>query len=283
MHFGKLREVFVHNMPKKKNLLHFLHKCHGFRQMSKLQSPDPRRLAKALKRRKRPDPLHILAEASLKENGTKYLSHNTNPKKFWAVWVNFGFFQAIYRFSPLTGLTPRATLHLGNSILQKLSISRLVMKSYICSSMAKRFYEVLGLQKVKKQAKNNFLPHFLHTESSLGRLQFWRGKWQPNSEIPLGLESRHPEFSNKPTFASFGHLKGPQKCSQRRATRQDLARNPSGKLLRISAYSSAKRSFDCVWLFGVYFYPSCCKWCKFMTLLQLCISSGRFIHEIGEN
>ena len=30
-----------------------------------------RRLAKAQKRRKRPDPLHILAEASLKEQGTK--------------------------------------------------------------------------------------------------------------------------------------------------------------------------------------------------------------------
>ena len=30
-----------------------------------------RRLVKAQKRRKRPDPLHILAEASLKEHGTK--------------------------------------------------------------------------------------------------------------------------------------------------------------------------------------------------------------------
>jgi hypothetical protein len=30
-----------------------------------------RRLAKAQKRRKRPDPLHILAEASLKDQGTK--------------------------------------------------------------------------------------------------------------------------------------------------------------------------------------------------------------------
>ena len=30
-----------------------------------------RQLAKALKRRKRPDPLHILAEASLKDQGTK--------------------------------------------------------------------------------------------------------------------------------------------------------------------------------------------------------------------
>ena len=41
-----------------------------------------RRLAKAQKRRKRPDPLHILPEASLKDQGTKWPSHSTNPKKF---------------------------------------------------------------------------------------------------------------------------------------------------------------------------------------------------------
>ena len=64
-----MREVFVHNVPKKKNLLHFLHRCHGFIETSKLQSLDPRRLAKALKRRKRPDPLQILAKASLIEHG----------------------------------------------------------------------------------------------------------------------------------------------------------------------------------------------------------------------
>ena len=71
MNLGKLREVFVQNMPKNKNLLHFFQRCHGCREMSKLQSSDPRRLAKALKRWKRPDPLHILAEASLKDQGTK--------------------------------------------------------------------------------------------------------------------------------------------------------------------------------------------------------------------
>ena len=94
------------------------------------------------------------------------------------------------------------------------------MKSSTCSSIAKIFYEVLGLQKVKKQAKNDFLPHFWHTESSLGRLQFWRGKWPPNLEIPLGSESRHPDLSSKLTLAPFGHLEVPQKCSQRRATHQ---------------------------------------------------------------
>lgn len=33
----------------------------------------------------------------------------------------------------------------------------------------------------------------------------------PNSKIPLGLESRHPDLSNKPTFTSFGLREVPQK------------------------------------------------------------------------
>ena len=39
MNFGKLREVFVRNMPRKKNLFHFLHRYHGFEEMSKISLP----------------------------------------------------------------------------------------------------------------------------------------------------------------------------------------------------------------------------------------------------
>ena len=73
MNFGKLREVFVHNMPKKKNLFHFLHRCHGLREMSKISARTKvlqGRLAKTQKRKKTPDPLQILAKASLAEHGT---------------------------------------------------------------------------------------------------------------------------------------------------------------------------------------------------------------------
>jgi len=31
-----MRDFFVHNRPSKKNLLEFLHKFHGFREMSKI-------------------------------------------------------------------------------------------------------------------------------------------------------------------------------------------------------------------------------------------------------
>jgi len=73
MYFGKLREVFVHNMPKNKNLLHFMHRCHGFKEMSKIPARTKvlqGRLAKTQKRKKTPDPLQILAKASLAEHGT---------------------------------------------------------------------------------------------------------------------------------------------------------------------------------------------------------------------
>jgi len=39
MNLGKLREFFVQNRPRKENIFHFLHRCHGFREMSKIQLP----------------------------------------------------------------------------------------------------------------------------------------------------------------------------------------------------------------------------------------------------
>jgi len=39
MNLEKVSEVFVQNRPRKKHLLHFLHRCHGFREMSKIQLP----------------------------------------------------------------------------------------------------------------------------------------------------------------------------------------------------------------------------------------------------
>jgi len=92
---------------------------------------------------------------------------------------------------------------------------------------------------------NNTLPWgslIWHILTSLGRFDFWQGKWTPNWKIPVGLESRLKELSNKPTISSFWHLKVPQKWSQRRATRQAEARDPSGKFSKFSLYSSEKRS-----------------------------------------
>ena len=157
--------------------------------------------------------------------------------KFQEILSNFGqfwLFCATHRFLLWTRSTPRTTLKMGKSIYKKLSIFGFFMKNYTCSAMAKTFHQVLSPQKVKKHAKNDFLPLFGHTRSSLGRLQFWRGKWTPNWEITLGLESRHPDLSHKPTFASFGCLEVPQNVAQKRATRWELGRYASRKFARFS-------------------------------------------------
>ena len=54
-----------------------------------------------------------------------------------------------------------------------------------------------GLPKGSKTQKMTFLPPFAPTGSSVGRLDFGRGKWMPNPEIPLGLESRQAGISNE--------------------------------------------------------------------------------------
>ena len=105
-----------------------------------------------------------------------------------------------------------------------------------------RFGEVLDLQKVKKLAKNDFLALFWVAESSVGRFKFWQGKWTPNSKILVGLEGRLKDLSNKPTLAQFWHLKVLQKWLQRRATRQEGARDSSGSFFKNALYSSEKRS-----------------------------------------
>ena len=154
-------------------------------------------------------------------NDTPSAQNLENLEQFWSI----KFFFAKNRFLPLRRSAPRPTLKLWRSISQKLSIFGFFMTNYTCSATAKTFHGDLSPQKVKKQAKNDLLPLFGHTGSSLVRLQFWRGKWKPNWEIPLGLESRHPDLSKKPTCASFGFREVPQKWPERRATRWENLRD----------------------------------------------------------
>jgi len=69
--FWKTERGFFPKHAKEENLFHVLHRCHGFREMSKIPARTKvlqGRLAKAQKRRKTPDPLQILAKASLIEH-----------------------------------------------------------------------------------------------------------------------------------------------------------------------------------------------------------------------
>ena len=67
-----------------------------------------------------------------------------------------------------------------------------------------------------------FLPLFAHTESSVGRLNFWRGKWQSNLEIRLGLEIIQVGLSNELFDAQFGLREGPQNQLQTCATHRGI-------------------------------------------------------------
>lgn len=67
-----------------------------------------------------------------------------------------------------------------------------------------------------------FLPLFGHIGSSVGRFDFWRGKWQPNSEITLGLENRQEDISNELSYTQFGLQEGPQNQLQSGAMHRDF-------------------------------------------------------------
>jgi hypothetical protein len=79
-----------------------------------------------------------------------------NFEHFWSL----GNFWSKNRFSPPTGRAPCATLSIGRSISGKVCIFGFVMQKYTFSVKIKKFHQVLSLQKVKKQAKNDFLPPF---------------------------------------------------------------------------------------------------------------------------
>ena len=103
--------------------------------------------------------------------------------------------------------------------------------------MKKKFGHDLSLEEVKNTQKMTSLPLFWHTGSSLGRMKIWRGKWAPNSEIPLGLEIRQAKISNKHTWAQFGFLQVPQNRLQSGATHIESGAAHIGKKA-LNAYVS---------------------------------------------
>ena len=107
--------------------------------------------------------------------------------------------------------------------------------NYWCS--AKKFWQGMSLQKVKKHPKMASLPLFWHTESSLGRMKIWRGKWAPNSKIPVGLESIQDRLSKKPTWAHFGHLKVTQNSPQSSKAHRENGAAHRGKIAQFASVS----------------------------------------------
>ena len=133
--------------------------------------------------------------------------------KFQEIWGIFGILANFCTknrvFLSLRRATWRA-LMIGSSKWKKVYIFGFFKKNHDFWCMAKKFGQVLSPQEVKNTQKMTSLPLFCHTGSNPGRLKFWRGKWHPNLEITLGLESRQAGLSNKHTWAQFGLQEVPQ-------------------------------------------------------------------------
>lgn len=150
---------------------------------------------------------------------------DTQPKfqKIWDTFCNFGIFSLKNRFfCPMRRATWRSLL-MGTSFLGKLKIFGFFMEKYACSQMAKKFWQVLSFQKGQKHLKNDLSTPFWHTGRSLGRTHFWRGKWRPNSTIPLVLESIQEKISKNPTWRKFGYREGLQKQLQKGAMHREIS------------------------------------------------------------
>ena len=96
-----------------------------------------------------------------------------------------------------------ARLWLGAPLGEKfvfLDFSWKFMYSYPLPRDLDKFW---ASRRVKNTLKMTFLPLFGHTGRSVGKTHFWRGTWQPNLEIQLGLEIWQEELSNELSYAQF--------------------------------------------------------------------------------
>ena len=252
MNFGKLREVFVHNMPRKKNLLHFLHRCHGLREMSKIPARTKvlqGRLAKTQKRKKTPDPLQILAKASLAEHGTWLGTPSPNFKKFGENFVICEFFVPFTSFSRVMSASRARMFWRTARNFENLAFLERACKEKNYQYLGEAWFWDLSLQKLKIHQKNDFLPTFWVAESDLGRNGFWGGKTTPNSEIPLGMESRQTKLSNEPSCTWFGPVEPTQKLQKRGAAVRARGRGNESQLCQNWPFLVKKHCFDYGWPF----------------------------------
>ena len=190
-------------MPKKEKILHFLHKCHGFREMSKLQSPDPRRLAKALKRRKRPDPLQILAKAYLTEHGTWLGTPSPNFKKFGENFVNCEF------FVPHIGFLPQRVAHSARPFRwegpfqEKFTFLDFSGQNTLAQQVPRNFTKFWASRRSKNKQKMTFCHLFDTQEEILGDRHFGGANGHQIQKFHLGWKLYIQTF---PTIPMLPHL-----------------------------------------------------------------------------
>ena len=102
--------------------------------------------------------------------------------------------------------------HIGISFTQKMfqRNKRLILENWerflskTCQGRKPSFNFYTGVMVLEKCQKYRCLKRIdAPPGSSVGRFDFLQGKWAPNWEMPLGLDSRHPGISNKISWAWF--------------------------------------------------------------------------------
>ena len=187
--------------------------------------------------------------------------------KFQEIWGIFGIWENFCAkdmlFLPVRHTTWRA-LFIGSSKWKKVYIFVFFIKIHDCWCMTKKFGQVLCPQEVKNTQKMTSLPLFWHTESSLGRLKFWRGKWHPNLKIILGLESIQAYLSKKHTWAQFGLREVPQNQLQHGTTHRESGA-AHRRFLPIFHHSAQK--FAQFWLVFLFDLTIELAWCNLITMM----------------
>ena len=140
-----------------------------------------------------------------------------------------------------------------------------------------------GPPKGQNTAKFWLSAPFLSCRSSLGRIDFWLGKWPPNPKILVGLESRLREISNELCCTSFWHLEGLQTGLQSARPVEEDVRDPLRESCQIWPVQPRNCRFDPSRLFEVNDDLYGCNCDTFWILLLLFNISRRFMHVKGKN
>ena len=135
----------------------------------------------------------------------------------------------------------------------------------------RNFDRFWALKKVNNTQRMTLLPLFWHTASSVGRTQFWRGKWRPNSKIPLGCKVDRKTFPKNTLGAHLDTEKAFKSGSKQALCIENQARRIEEKLPVWPSFALFFAQLCLVWLFYFSNGNWCCNlmkidgsWCKYV-------------------
>ena len=131
---------------------------------------------RALKRRKRPDPLQILAEASLAGHDTRWRVFAPNLSKFGKNFVILKYFGLKTGFSVKRVAHSYAHFFFGTLAEGNLCIFGFFMISYASSGISEAFHQILDGQKAQKHHENHLAATFCTSRKYFSENEVWRGK-----------------------------------------------------------------------------------------------------------